>query len=947
MLQMLEYHDVSEFSDRQKVLSDNLKYKLRMNELTFRQYMPNILQQLKQIPENRFRAIVTKFDAVNLLDTQNTSVLYGRDPVAESKRHVEQFIHSAPTLTFSGQTIERISVIPEHAQISLKGQLPQLKLPLTKVPEQADTVIMLGLGLGHAVLALLNDLRPQNLIIYEPHLDMLLASLQTLDWMSVFELAEQKQVRLFLQSGSDGSSMAADIKELRKSAGAQTFHIYRHYPCLALDKAFARAFGLKGPATEHSVPMRACLSALPAEPQLASVRQEVFKEAFERNFQALQAYNETVAKQVQKAKSVKWLGYINLHGELNLLDTQTGWPLYFDSSDQSLTEQGDEQAAFETSAPIVVEIAASMKQGKLGQWHFNKVIKRAAHRRQLVVDSDPSRSEFTPCYVPGHVFIGVGLGYGCTQFIPQASEQGRLLIVQEANAELFTYTLATEFATDLLVSPLLEKQGAVFWIEPSTKQLASKTLDLFRSPRGYVLGATQWHAALRRSQDVQFAKALQDAVQSIHLLLTNFDDFRFTLNHTAANIEQGARFLVKNKHKLTGTTVIVGNGPSLNDEQLAWLRNNRDSLRIVSCGTALFTLYQANIQPDFHAEGEINRATYDWISSVNDREFLSQITVLGSSGLHPDSAALFKRQLLAFKADEQATEFMRSLPGWRSDIVEMNYASPTVSNSALRILLGMGAQHVILMGVDFALSEDSKHHADKSIYALKQLTDRQAGFETEKLQQRSITLEGNFRAQVSTKYEFKLATQFMGSVLKNYPRVTVENVSDGAKIHGAKPSRLENIKIKPLGKDNLDSLFIALPAELKDSLRELDWSPIVDFLKPYQDDSWLFDSPSREQIFLHTEQVLESVLPGQGQGAGSQLYPQAIRDLVVLSAAYQALLSCYTEHSAAHPDPEAAPEIQPLARGARIFSLLARELAEDLAQSAHRNDSTTLKFLQA
>lgn len=946
MLQTLEYNHVSNFSDRQKLLSDNLKHKLRMNELTFRQHMPNVLQQLKQVPEARFKAVVTKFNVVNIADTQNASVLYGTDPVAESVRHVEQFIHSAPNLNYSGQTIDRVSVIPDYAQAPLKGQLPQLKLPLAQVPEQADTIIMLGLGLGHALLALLNHnhVRPQNLIVYEPHLDMLLASLHALDWMSVFELAEQKQIRLFLQSGSDGSNMSADIKELRQAVGAQAFYIYRHYPCLALDKAFAKVFGLKGPAMEHAIPMRACLSTLPAEPELAEAKREVFKAAFERNFEALQAYNEAVAKQVQKAKQAKWQAYINVHGELNLFDTETGWPLYFDNVSQSLTSQGNEQAEFEVSAPTVVEMPASIKQGKLGQWHFNKVIKRAAHRRQLAVESNPPDTEFVPCYVPGHVFIGVGLGYDCVRFIPQTDEQARLLLVQEVSSELFRFTLATQFATDLFASPLLKKQGIEFWIEPSIQQLAHKALSLFRSARGYVLGATHWHTALRRSQDVQFAKALQEAVQSIPLQLTSFDDFRFTLNHTANNIEQGARFLTKHKQKLTGTTVVVGNGPSLNDEQLAWLRDNREVLRIVSCGTALFTLYQANIRPDFHAEGEINRATYDWINSVNDKDFLSQVSVLGTSGLHPDTAALFKQQFLAFKADEQATDFMRGLTGWQRESVGLAYAYPTVSNFALSMLLSMGAQHVVLMGVDFALSEDSKHHADKSIYALKQLTDRQAGFDPEKLQQRTITVDGNIRSQVSTKYEFNLAVQFMAALLKKHPKASVENVSDGAKIQGAKPVKLQGVKVKPVHNDSLDNIFVAWPSAFKDALRELDWTPVIDFLKPYQEDEWLFSGPSRAQLFCYTEQLLESILEHKQSGR-NQLYPQAIRDLVVLSAAYQALLSCYTDSSSAFP--EVAPEVKSLARGVGIFSLLAQELSEDLTESAQRNDTTVVKYLHS
>src|SRR5690606_10036454 len=96
--------------------------------------------------------------------------------------------------------------------------------------------------------------------------------------------------------------------------------------------------------------------------------------------------------------------------------------------------------------------------------------------------------------------------------------------------------------------------------------------------------------------------------------------------HTYGNFTDGAGVLRQGfglqRHAFQQLPVfIVGNGPSL-DQCFDYLHQYKDQVVIISCGTALKALHKHGIKPDFHAELEQNRATYEWVSQVDDPEYL-------------------------------------------------------------------------------------------------------------------------------------------------------------------------------------------------------------------------------------------------------------------------------------------------------------------------------------
>ena len=109
-----------------------------------------------------------------------------------------------------------------------------------------------------------------------------------------------------------------------------------------------------------------------------------------------------------------------------------------------------------------------------------------------------------------------------------------------------------------------------------------------------------------------------------------FDNAKYGIAHTRWALTHSVPFLLEKSKRNIPTYLldvpvfIVGNGPSL-DYLIEVLREEKERVVIVSCGTALQALYQNGITPDYHAEIETNRSTFDWLTRINDKSYLKKI----------------------------------------------------------------------------------------------------------------------------------------------------------------------------------------------------------------------------------------------------------------------------------------------------------------------------------
>jgi hypothetical protein len=236
---------------------------------------------------------------------------------------------------------------------------------------------------------------------------------------------------------------------------------------------------------------------------------------------------------------------------------------------------------------------------------------------------------------------------------------------------------------------------------------------------------------------------------------------------------------------------IVGNGPSL-DSSIEAIKEWQGQAIVVSCGTALQALHRHGITPDFHAEIEQNRSTFDWAVLIGDLEYLKNITLLSCNGIHPDTCDLYKDVMIAFKEGESSTVSALNVLG-RENFTTLLNAFPTVSNFAIDLFSTIGFTSIYLIGVDLGFVDVKHHHSKSSGYYQE---NGEETYDFTKSVNTSLIVPGNFRPKVNTKHEFKVSRQVIEQVTGAKPKEQgFYNCSDGAKIQGALPLRPDELLI--------------------------------------------------------------------------------------------------------------------------------------------------------
>jgi len=294
-------------------------------------------------------------------------------------------------------------------------------------------------------------------------------------------------------------------------------------------------------------------------------------------------------------------------------------------------------------------------------------------------------------------------------------------------------------------------------------------------------------------------KAINDLRAELKVVLAigeYYDHARFGISHTYHSLNLGHKYIKHDvlKHELAIRQLpvfIVGNGPSL-DQVYEYLKLYQDKVVIISCGTSLKALHSHGIKPDYHAEVEQNRATFDWVSQVNDPDYLADITLLSVNGIHPDTAALFKQTLLCFKEGEASTYvFQPSLQKLGFQTASLAYAYPTVTNLVVNYMLKIGQPLLYLFGVDLGYVDVNYHHSRSSAY-YKQ--DGKQIYNYQDVHGGGVIAAGNFRPAVFTKPEFDVSRKLLEQAIKEHgSKCEVYNCSDGVKIAGATALQPENI----------------------------------------------------------------------------------------------------------------------------------------------------------
>lgn len=225
--------------------------------------------------------------------------------------------------------------------------------------------------------------------------------------------------------------------------------------------------------------------------------------------------------------------------------------------------------------------------------------------------------------------------------------------------------------------------------------------------------------------------------------------------------------------------VVVGAGPSLNDD-LDWLRKNRDGFLVFAVHSALIPLRKHGITPDFQFSLDLEMTD----QQIKDHEFDFSVPLVALYTASPIFLGHF--QSVCMVADPSNTTMLHF-----NNII--NYTQPTTGNLALALACYCHPAELYLVGLDLAFRKLGHTHATGGIYELPGMEEKVAGDE-------QWEVEANFpdAEPVYTRHYFNTARQQAGIAINNLAGTTrVYNLSDGAKIEGTEPRRSRQCTLAP------------------------------------------------------------------------------------------------------------------------------------------------------
>ncbi|MBT0584955.1 motility associated factor glycosyltransferase family protein [Alteromonas oceanisediminis] len=780
MRELIQFHidelDIQQAREQQ--FANTLNQKFSNNKRAFSHFIPSLARILESGPPERKSIFVNKFAEPNIVDYTNGRVFYGQSPASEVKRHVKDYQRAALKVPCHQNK--------QHSSAPLERLADSVVLP-----KEIEVLVVLGLGLGHALDILIKEHDLSHILIYEPDIDLFKCACFVQDWQSLLRLCAKKNIALYFQIGEDASNLVGDILELQQHFSFSEFFVYRHYHTAVFD-SLVNQF-TRGHWTNLSELKVAPLNdytylnfnypwgtAIPDK----SIRVESKKnDLFERNFAALENFFPEIASQYKNYSPKIWHPIRDGDGQFNMLNDFSQSVFSHDPLCEVASDEFRHFSQFPNKNGVVLGYTGE----KLRHYaHYQFVI-----NTELLIDEVEEEVAELPKVAKSIIMFGLGAGDLLAQLLDNHDVEN--LFICEPNSDFF-YASLFNIDWHAILHKIDQSEHRLYInIGDNGSNITRGLIRQFYSLGPYLLAQTYVvQSYVNKATDA----ALHDLQEQLKLLLSMgdyFDHAFYGINHTRSVIEKNAPMLLSNPHQRLSYShkkvpiVLVGNGPSL-DSSLSLLKTVHSQSIIVSCGTALKTLYENDVIPDFHCEIEQNRATFDWACRVGSFDYLKKVSLLSCNGIHPDTCALYKEVFFCFKEGEASTVAWTSIINSKSVHV-LPFAFPTVANFAFDVFSAMNPNEIYLVGIDLGYTDLKKHHSQSSGYyddSGEQLYDYVAKNHA------VLEVEGNFSPTVYTKHEFKIAKMVLEEAVKARP-TDVYNCSDGAMINGTRPLSMDYV----------------------------------------------------------------------------------------------------------------------------------------------------------
>ena len=335
--------------------------------------------------------------------------------------------------------------------------------------------------------------------------------------------------------------------------------------------------------------------------------------------------------------------------------------------------------------------------------------------RHLIYKSPINKNNYKgyimPNFYPLISFNGVGAGYQIELLMTNNNILNALIF--EPDEEMFAASLYIQDWEELCTPFIENPERSIHFIIGPFKNEEQTYANYFKYMIEHcpIYPLTTLYLNHRNLDSInRITKKLNEDTNAFASIWGFYDDEIYQINNCLHNVNLKVPVIQNDIDELKDMPIyIVGAGPSL-DDRIEDIRKNKGKALIVSCGSAIHTLYHHDIKPDIQLELESHLITMRSLEELDDQEWAKSIPLIGPAQLPPTVFNHFKNKVLYFKG-ESVTSF---LFGNKENTV--NRGTPTCVNAALGLTLNLGFKNLYLFGVDFGYKDIKKHHAEGSVY---------------------------------------------------------------------------------------------------------------------------------------------------------------------------------------------------------------------------------------
>lgn len=572
-------------------------------------------------------------------------------------------------------------------------------------------------------------------------------------------------------------------------------------------------------------------------------------ERFNKNMEAFKKYIPDIYEKFHDYKPKETLEF---------MCTSNGVPnLYLPERNEFFYKTYDPEALCKKQVDTVLEscpfrqLKYSIDHEVLGQIHHRYLNAIVKYQNENV---PPNANPLLSNSCPIAILMGVGLGYHIG-YLYERIEIGNVVVI-EPNTDIFFASLhAFDWAN--LLEFINENQRGIFLMVGQTRDEVFEDLNNFYGRHGRMLACFMWSMVHYRSKEInEIADRLIEDYERSYATLGFFDDHMFAVSHGIQLIKNKVHFMRRGYLKdeyIQIPICVVANGPSLSHD-LPFLRKVQDKVFIFACGTALETLYNAGIRPDFYGCTERLKVVSEHLSIIPDRDFVRGRILVSGDVVHPDVTKMFDHAAVFGKADENFYWLAAAkLYDQFRHVSPISLMNPLVGNLGVSAVSQMGFRNIYFFGVDNGTKrEDRMTHPDENLFyndisikkqqqkeesedaetstedadkAAMEAAERSAAIDesvlpvsedddekglTEKdkktLKRRknrskspfplNMEMDGNFGGKVATSYLYRLSARYMDVIMRNGKKngnINYFNCSDGAKLKEAEPIHSEDL----------------------------------------------------------------------------------------------------------------------------------------------------------